>query len=187
MIRLTLVRCQAGPAANGANTAAKMTENATKSVQAAEFRRACSRFATGIAVATTSGPGGEPHGLTVNSFTSVSLEPPIVLVCVDYRCNILQHFRAHSHFGINILAADQQALSARFAERVGDRFDGIGWRRGETSGVPLLAGSLALFECKVSQIVESGDHAVFFGEVLAVEAADGDPLLYFCGRYAGLG
>ena len=163
-----------------------MTENATRAVTAADFRRACSRFATGIAVTTTIGPGGEPHGLTVNSFTSVSLDPPTVLVCVDHRCNILQHFRANPYFGVNVLAADQQELSVRFAERVGDRFDGIGWRRGESSGVPLLDGSLAAFECKVSRIVESGDHAVFFGEVVAAEAGVGNPLLYFGGRYERL-
>ena len=163
-----------------------MTKNATSAVTAADFRRACSRFATGIAVATTIGPDAEPHGLTVNSFTSVSLDPPIVLVCVDYRCNILQHFRAYPYFAVNVLAADQQDLSVRFAERMGDRFDGIGWRLGESSGVPLLEGSLAVFECKVSRIVESGDHAVIFGEVVTAEAADGRPLLYFGGRYERL-
>ena len=163
-----------------------MPENAIRAVPATDFRRACSRFATGIAVATTSGADGEPHGLTVNSFTSVSLDPPMVLVCVDYKCNILPYFRSASYYGINILSETQHDLSVRFADRMGDRFDGIGWRRGE-SGTPMLEGVLAAFECRLVRVVEAGDHAVLLGEVVAAESAEGRPLLYFGGGYALLG
>jgi flavin reductase (DIM6/NTAB) family NADH-FMN oxidoreductase RutF len=149
------------------------------------FRKSCARFATGITVATVTGTDGKPYGLTVNSFTSVSCCPPLVLICVDYRCNILAHFRASSHYGINILAEGQRDLSVRFSQRPLERFEGLDWRRGQT-GVPVLRGCLATMECSVSQVVEAGDHAIFIGEVGYTEFDEGKPLLYYASSYCTL-
>jgi flavin reductase (DIM6/NTAB) family NADH-FMN oxidoreductase RutF len=146
------------------------------------FRKTCGRFATGIAVATVTGTDGKPYGLTVNSFTSVSCCPPLVLICVDYRCNILPHFRSSSHYAVNVLAEDQRHLSVRFARRELDRFDGIDWRLGQLS-VPVIGGCLAVMECSVSQVVEAGDHAIFIGEVEHTEFCEGKPLLYYASSY----
>ena len=149
------------------------------------FRKTCARFATGIAIATVAGLDQLPYGLTVNSFTSVSCCPPLVLICVDYRSNILPQFRSSSHFGINVLADDQRDLSVRFSQRESDRFIGLAWRFGET-GVPLLEGCLATMECSVSQVVESGDHAIFIGEVAAADFREGNPLVYYASGYRHL-
>lgn len=127
----------------------------------------------------------EPYGLTVNSFTSVSASPPLILICIDYRCTLLPHFRASSWFGINVLGDVQQDLSVRFAERADDRFDGLDWYQGVT-GVPLLRGCLALMECGVSQVVEAGDHAIFLAEVTAAQCDAGEPLIYFGSNYRSL-
>jgi flavin reductase (DIM6/NTAB) family NADH-FMN oxidoreductase RutF len=154
-------------------------------VDEALFRKTCGRFVTGIAVATVSGNDGQPYGLTVNSFTSVSCCPPLVLICVDYRCNILPHFRSSSYYGINVLNDTQRDLSVRFSQRELDRFGGIAWQRGET-GVPLLGGALACFECAVAQTIEAGDHAILIGEVVSAEYRDGEPLLYYAGAYRKL-
>ena len=148
----------------------------------AQFRRACARFATGITVSTALAPDGTPHGFTANSFTSVSIEPPLVLICVDHRANVHRHFEQATHFGVNILAEDQEALSVRFAERGLDRFEGIDWHSG-ASGVPLLGGALARFECATRQTIAAGDHTIILGEVLHAEWQEGAPLLYFARGY----
>jgi 3-hydroxy-9,10-secoandrosta-1,3,5(10)-triene-9,17-dione monooxygenase reductase component len=154
----------------------------TLAVQSDLFRKTCARFATGITVATVSGNNGTPFGLTVNSFTSVSSAPPLVLICIDYRCSILPHFRASSHYGINVLTEEQVELSVRFSQPQLERFEGLDWYAGET-GVPLLRKCLARMQCSVSQVVESGDHAILIGEVTHAEYEDGLPLLYFGSAY----
>ena len=146
------------------------------------FRKTCGRFATGIAIATVSGPDGTPYGLTVNSFTSVSAIPPLVLICIDYRSTLLPYFRASSSYCVNVLADDQKDLSERFSDRIPDRFEGLVWTPGE-SGSPVLAGCLAAMECSVTQTVEAGDHAIFIAEVLRAKYRDGNPLLYFGSDY----
>jgi flavin reductase (DIM6/NTAB) family NADH-FMN oxidoreductase RutF len=146
------------------------------------FRKTCARYATGIAVATVSGSDGVPYGITVNSFTSVSAAPPLVLVCIDYRSSVLTHFRSSAWYAINVLSEDQQYLSERFAARVPDRFESLGWRHG-VSGVPLIDGCLASMECSVVQTVEAGDHAIFIAEVIRAQAREGNPLLYFGSEY----
>jgi flavin reductase (DIM6/NTAB) family NADH-FMN oxidoreductase RutF len=150
-----------------------------------EFRRCCAKFATGVTIATVLDASGVPHGLTVNSFTSVSLAPPLVLICIDYSSNVLPLFRGARHYGINVLAADQQELSTRFATRGQDRFDGVDWTPGRT-GVPLIPGVLAQIECAVRNVIEAGDHAVFLAEVVRVEHQPGRPLLYFDSGYGRL-
>lgn len=155
------------------------------SVDRALFRRACAQFATGVVVATVVDSAGGPHGLTVNSFTSVSLDPPLVLFCIDLRAAVLPHFQAASHFAINVLASHQRDLSNRFASKPDQRFDGVAWRPGET-GAPVLDGCIAHLECLVRQVMEGGDHLIFLGEVVAAESPGGDPLLYFSSRYQSL-
>lgn len=151
-------------------------------VTSEEFRRACGRFATGITVATVLDAAGAPHGLTVNSFCSVSLEPPLILVSLGHAVAAIQHFRTSKHFGINVLEASQRPLSDHFARKGHDRFDGLQWSPGVT-GVPLIPGVLAAIECSVYRIVPMGDHDLFIGEMLYSSIADGDPLLYFASSY----
>jgi flavin reductase (DIM6/NTAB) family NADH-FMN oxidoreductase RutF len=150
-----------------------------------EFRRACGRFATGVAVATVLDVEGVPHGLTVSSFTSVSLDPPLVLICLGHAVNVIDAFRAARHFGINVLTEEQRDLSERFARKGFDRFNGLPWERGET-GAPLLPGALAAMECEVEQRIASGDHDIFVGRMLRARVGEGKPLLYFASRYEGL-
>jgi flavin reductase (DIM6/NTAB) family NADH-FMN oxidoreductase RutF len=147
-----------------------------------QFRRACGRFATGIAIASVLDAKGAPHGLTVNSFSSVSLDPPLILICLGHAVSAIHHFRTASHFGINILAEDQRAVSDRFSRQREDRFEGVPWQPGIT-GVPLLPGVLAAIECAVYRIVPMGDHDILVGEMVHVQVADGEPLLHFSGRY----
>ncbi len=150
------------------------------------FRRACGRFATGIAIVTTLDLAGAPYGLTVNSFTSVSLDPPLVLFCLDRGAQALAAFEAENPFVINVLEQSQRDLSQRFASRHPDRFAGLDYRTGRT-GAPILPGSLAVLECRPQGVLDGGDHFIFLGQVLAVEAREGDPLLYFAGGYRHLG
>ena len=150
-----------------------------------EFRRACARFPTGVAIASVMDSQGIPHGLTVNSFTSVSLDPPLILVCLGHEVTSIDVFRAASHFAINILAEDQREISTRFAHKGYDRFDGLEWRRGE-SGAPLLAGVLAEIECALYRRIPAGDHDILIGEVLRGRVHKGEPLVYFGSRYRRL-
>jgi flavin reductase (DIM6/NTAB) family NADH-FMN oxidoreductase RutF len=154
-------------------------------VASREFRRACGRFATGVTVASVLDAKGAPHGLTVSSFTSVSLDPPLILICLGHGVSAIHHFRAATHFGINVLAEDQRALSDRFARKGEDRFDGLAWQPGVT-GVPLLPGVLAAIECAVHRIVPMGDHDILVGEMVHAQVNDGAPLLYFAGGYRKL-
>ena len=157
----------------------------TTRVTAEHFRRACGRFATGITIATVLDATGKPHGLTVNSFTSVSLEPPLVLICLGHRVAAMAHFRDAAHFGINVLAWDQQELSDTFARKGHDRFHGLEWRQGKT-GVPLLPGVMAAFECAAYSRIPMGDHDIFVGEAVAVEVHEKPPLVYFASSYRSL-
>lgn len=150
-----------------------------------EFRRACGRFATGVTIASVLDANGTPHGLTVNSFTSVSLDPPLLLICLGHAVTSIDAFRSSQHFGINVLAEGQRHLSDHFARKGHDRFDGLEWYRGEY-GVPLLPGVLAAIECRLHQRFPSGDHDIFVGEVVRVHVGEGEPLLYYASRYRRL-
>lgn len=153
------------------------------SVDPDSFRKACAQFATGIGIVTVGGPDGTPHGLTVNSFTSVSLNPPLVLICIDYGCAVLPHLRAATFFAISILAEHQQPLSTTFAVKPEGRFEGIDWRAGLT-GAPVLSGVLAILECRTWRILEAGDHAIVIGEMVHCEwTGNAKPLLYFDSNY----
>ncbi|MEP6717084.1 MAG: flavin reductase family protein [Terriglobia bacterium] len=149
------------------------------------YRRTCARFATGITVVTVVDESGHPHGITVNSFSSVSLDPPLVLVSIDLRNAILGHFLSSSYFAINILAEHQENLSRRFSSVSENRFHGIDWHPGEF-GVPLLPGVLAQLECSVANTLEAGDHTVLIGEVRTASYTEGKPLVYFNSAYGNL-
>jgi len=128
---------------------------------------------------------GTPHGLTISSFTPVSLDPPLILIAIDHAVAALPHLRAGNYFAINILDEDQSDLSVRFAEQPEGRFDGIAWQPG-TTGAPLLTGVLATLECRRWNTVEAGDHMVLFGEVVRASFREGKPLIYFLRDYRGL-
>jgi len=154
-------------------------------VASEEFRRACGRFATGVTIATVLDGRGAAHGLTVSSFTSASLSPPLVSICLGHSVSAIDLFRASNYFGINILSEDQRGLAERFARKGHDRFQGVVWSRGET-GAPLISGVLAAIECRVEQRIPVGDHDIFVGRVVATQVAEGAPLLYFASGYRKL-
>ena len=136
-------------------------------------------------MATVLDAAGLPHGLTVNSFTSVSLEPPLISICLGHAVTVIDAFRESKYFGINVLAEDQQFLSDLFARKGQDRFNDIEWYRGET-GAPLLPGVLVTIECEQRHRITAGDHDIFVGQMLSAKVAEGEPLLYFASRYRGL-
>lgn len=144
---------------------------------AADFRRALGQFAAGVTVVTTRDGRGRSLGLTVTAFTSVSLEPPLVLICVDHRSETHVGFRHAGLFGVSILAEGQEDLSRRFAGGGAAKFKGLELVEG-TTGVPLVPGALAHLECRVSATHLAGDHTIYVGEVLAVKVRPGRPLLY---------
>lgn len=154
-------------------------------VDPALFRRTCAQFATGVTVVTTLDSEGHPHGLTVNSFSSVSLEPPLVLVSIDLRNAILGHFISSEWFAINVLAEHQEELSRRFSSPSENRFHHVEWTTG-SSGVPLLTGVLAQLECSVVRTFEAGDHTVLIGEVHGAGYREGKPLVFFDSGYRRL-
>jgi flavin reductase (DIM6/NTAB) family NADH-FMN oxidoreductase RutF len=150
-----------------------------------EFRSAMSRFASGVTIVTTRTKDAAPSGITVSAFASVSLEPPLILVCIDKRASIHNTLEEGCYFAVNILAEDQEMTSRRFASKEPDRFAGAGYRDGVT-GAPLLDGSLACIECRVAHTYHGGDHTIIVGEVESATVAEGKPLAYFRGGYAQL-
>jgi len=146
-------------------------------VDPADFRRALGQFAAGVTVVTTRDGRGRSLGLTVTSFAAVSLEPPLVLVCVDHRSETHAGFRHAGLFGVSILAEGQEEVSRRFAGGGAGKFKGVDLDTGET-GVPLIPGALAHLECRVSATHVAGDHTIYVGEVLSVRVRPGRPLLY---------
>lgn len=151
------------------------------------LRDSLGRFATGIAIVTTLDVEGLPIGLTINSFSSVSLNPPLVLWSLDNRSAHLEDFKRASHYVINILSSDQEMLSNTFASPANNRFDGLAWQAG-AGGAPLLPNCLAQFQVRNSQQMAGGDHLIFMGDVEHfTHRTDAEPLLYYAGRYARLG
>lgn len=149
------------------------------------FRTTLGRFASGITVITVVDAGGRDHGMTVSAFSSVSLEPPLVLVCIDNDATMAPVMAEASSFAVNILRDDQQALSQRFSSRVDDRFAGIPRSHGPL-GNALLDGALAALECRIVQRIPAGDHVIVLGAVEHAAVHEGEPLLYFRSGYARL-
>lgn len=149
------------------------------------YRQVCSQFATGVAIATVRAADGTPHGLTVSSFTPVSIDPPLILICIDFRCAAVEHFRTGPFFAINILTSTQRDLSIVFAAKPEGRFEGVRWISG-LSGAPLLEDTLAVMECRLHRVLDVGDHAVIFGEMVSARLGEGEPLVYFNRTYRAL-
>ncbi len=153
-------------------------------VDRAAFRETIGHFATGVAVITTAS-GGRRFGMTASAVTSLSLDPPMLLVCINRLAPTCAAVAERGTFAVNILTEDQGALAERFARPSRDKFAGVEVDDGVT-GAPLLASSLARIECRVAEQVTGGSHTVFLGEVVAAEAAQGSPLTYFRGRFGRL-
>jgi flavin reductase len=155
-----------------------------------EFRKAMGSFATGVTIITLD-LEGEVHGMTANAFASVSLDPPLVLVCVDHSARTRAHLHAKKRFGVNVLAGNQRVISDYYARPVRDheraeeeasaRFDRT------AKGTPILHGALAYLECSLQSAEEAGDHTIFIAEVEDVVVRQGDPLLFFRGKYRKIG
>ncbi len=148
------------------------------------FRAALGRFASGVTVITTLDAEGHPSGLTVSAFTSVSLDPPLVVIAIDRSNESGAAIRGSGRFNVNLLSSDQESISRRFSER-SPRTDPFVEQpfAPDAHGLPRLSGSLALMGCRVTQAIEAGDHTLFLGAVESIEVSEGRPLLYFRGAY----
>jgi flavin reductase (DIM6/NTAB) family NADH-FMN oxidoreductase RutF len=154
-------------------------------VDAPQFRQLLGRFATGVTILTTRAPDGRPIGMTASSVASVSLDPPLLLVAVNHEHDMHPALQAASDFVLNVLAADQEELSRRFAAEHPDRFAGVGYRESER-GIPILDGVVASIECQKQATAPGGDHTVFFGLVTGGTVTERNPLLYYRGGYRSL-
>ena len=155
-----------------------------------EFRKAMGSFATGVTIITVD-LDGEVHGMTANAFASVSLDPLLVLVCVDHSTRTHAHLHAKKRFGINVLGEDQRAVSEYYArpDRSHEHAEAEAGARFERTkhGTPMLHGSLAYLECRLHSSEEAGDHTIFIAEVQDVVVREGEPLLFFRGKYRKVG
>ncbi len=156
----------------------------------AEFRKAMGRFATGVTIVTVD-LDGEVHGMTANAFASVSLDPMLVLVCVDHTTRTHAHLHAKKRFGINVLCEDQRAISEYYAspERTHENAEAEAGARFDRTphGTPMLHGTLAYLECRLHSAQDAGDHTIFIAEVEDVVVREGEPLLFFRGKYRKVG
>ena len=150
-----------------------------------EFRDACGRFATGVCVVTSLGPDG-PSGMTANAVTSLSLEPPLMVVCFALTSRTRGAVEHSRRFGVHFLAHDQEDVAARFASKLPEheKFDGLRWS--ERAGVPSIDGCLAWLGCELRDLHPGGDHLIGVGEVIDLWRGDGEPLVFFRGDYWSL-
>jgi len=154
-------------------------------LDALELRRVLSRYPTGVTVVGTRHVPTGVCGLTVNAFTSVSLEPPLVLVCVDRSANTHGCIEACGMFSVNVLSRGQGDVAVRFAQRRDDKFEGIAWREG-VEGLPLLDGASAWVQCRVDRSFDGGDHTIFLAHVLEASNSEEPPLVFHLGSYTGV-
>ncbi len=151
-----------------------------------ELRRVMGHFATGVTIITTVSKDGVPTGLTANAFTSVSLDPPLLLISVDKKAESYPNFEASKVFTVNFLNEEQEALSRKFAVSGGDKFQGVAYHTG-ANGVPILDGVLAYLECKLWATYEGGDHTLFLGLIEQAETREAKPLVFYRGGYRTIG
>ncbi|NJM43983.1 MAG: flavin reductase family protein [Brachymonas sp.] len=157
--------------------------SATTAMSASQFRAAMGMFATGVTIVTARSAAGEPIGLTVNSFNSVSLTPPLVLWSLGTKAASMAAFEQTPHYAIHVLAVDQKLLAERFASKLMHRFEGVDWQA-NAQGVPLLPGCAAVFECQAKSRYPEGDHVIFVGQVLhCSHDASRSPLLFHGGKF----
>lgn len=155
----------------------------THGVDSATFLRVMGAIPTTVTVLTIVDAAGVDRGMTVGAFCSLSLKPPLVLACIGDDASIADAMQRVMHFGISVLAADQQALSARFADTVARGFDGVAHHRG-ANGMPLIDGAVAHLECRVVRRHPGGDHTIVVGEVIAAKGDVRDPLIHHRGGYS---
>lgn len=146
------------------------------------LRECLGSFPTGVTIVTTRSAEGRPVGLTANSFSSVSLDPPLVLWCLARLSDSFAHFEHTRRFAINVLGAGQQDIAERFASQVIDRFQSIEWDSGD-KGLPLIGGAVATLECHTHAMHDGGDHLIIVGEVTGLAANGGQPLVFLRGQY----
>lgn len=151
-----------------------------------QLRQAFGSFATGVTVVTALDEGGQPIGFTANSFTSVSMDPPLLLVCLAKTSSNIQNFTHAKRFAVNILGETQKETSNRFASRKLDRFTDTSWRHG-IDGTPLIDDAVAWFDCAADNVVDAGDHVILIGHVSDFGQTDQRPLAYLRGHYLDLG
>jgi flavin reductase (DIM6/NTAB) family NADH-FMN oxidoreductase RutF len=151
-----------------------------------ELRRVMGHFATGVTIITTKSKEGVPAGLTANSFTSVSLDPPLVLVAVDKKADSWPHFEESKVFTVNILNDEMETLSRKFAVSGGDKFQGVAYHAG-ANGVAILDGALGYLECKLYATYDGGDHTLYLGLIEQAETREAKPLLFYRGGYRAIG
>jgi flavin reductase ActVB len=156
------------------------------SVSPDEFRAVLGRFPSGVTVVTTSGQDGSNQGMTVSAFCSVSLEPPLVLICIEKTASVHPALIASSGFVVNILSTDQEQIARRFSIIDIDRFEGVGYSK-SASGFAILDDVLGIIECSTFALHETGDHTIIVGKVDSATARTGTPHLYYRGGYAQLG
>jgi flavin reductase (DIM6/NTAB) family NADH-FMN oxidoreductase RutF len=149
------------------------------------LRQCLGKFATGVTVVTCSDAHGNPYGITANSFSSVSLEPPLLLWNIAKVSSSLDAYLNAEHFAINVLSEEQQALASNFARSDHTRFGNIEYLLSD-AGAPLLPDTIATFECRTYQVHDCGDHYVVIGEVTAFRSGDGRPLLFYGGNYRSI-
>ena len=149
------------------------------------FRKVMGAFATGVTIMTCRDESSQPVGMTVNSFTSVSLQPPLVLWCVNQNIIPSRAFSKTGHFAVHVLHRGQEELSNHFAVDREDKFDGIAHRKG-VGDLPILDDYLACYQCRVRERIEAGDHFILVGQLLDYELRDGEPLIFHAGRYRSL-
>jgi len=149
------------------------------------LRQALGCFPTGVAVVTTIGSGGAPLGLTISSFNSVSMDPPLILWSLTKNAASLAAFKTHGAFAVNVLSAEQEPLCRHFSSAEGDRFADVEWRAG-IDGIPVLEGAVAVFECRNWAVYPGGDHEIFLGQVVRYDHWDTVPLVFGKGRLSAL-
>jgi flavin reductase (DIM6/NTAB) family NADH-FMN oxidoreductase RutF len=147
-----------------------------------ELRNVMGNFATGVTIITTKDTTGKPFGLTANAFSSLSLDPPLLLICVDKKVDCYACFEETKVFGVNFLSEDQDQLSTRFATKGIEKFEGVPYTLGKL-GVALLDGAVAHLECKLVSAYEGGDHTIYIGEIQNATVLSDRPLLFFRGKY----
>lgn len=147
-----------------------------------EFRAALSRFASGVTVVTTKDSNGHLHGITVSAFCSVSLEPPLILICIEKTAGSHHAFEQAGAFVVNFLREGQQTVSNHFASHLDDKFSAVEYRAG-IGGLPVLTDSLAALECRLVHCYEGGDHTIFVGEIERASVSEGNPLIYWHSNY----
>jgi flavin reductase (DIM6/NTAB) family NADH-FMN oxidoreductase RutF len=154
-------------------------------IAADDFRRVLGHFATGVTILTTCDSDARATGLTASAFSSVSLDPPLVLICVDHKSQSYPALKERGCFAVNILSVDQQAISRRCASSRLDKFDGVPHTISDL-GLPLIEGAIAHLECTTVSTHVEGDHTIFVGRVERARVGTGEPLLYFRGQYQQL-